>query len=274
MRYLASALLLGTVLTGSAFAENAGITPFAFETLASRNAAFDRSAYVYPETHDLAGQINANAGDVRLDAIVVDGDHHAADTLQFVTGATIVEDDATDAERGGHNIAAGFGIGADLDPLVPEGVGTTTPTADSIVANQGNLNLSSIIAVRENVGTVIYEVAFDEPTDGLLLWERGNSGDIQVEALDDAGEVVGSYLVLDGRNDGDAPSDYTPTGIFVTTYVQDGFLNPGQQLSSVGLRLDTPAPRFRFTALQEAEGEGATRYDGPDLKILALPPSS
>jgi len=275
MNFRISLTLLATVsATSVTLAADSGITPFAFETLASRSASFDHAAFIYPAENERAGQVNPHAGDVRLDGVIIDGALVPASKFQVVTGANIVTDDATDTKRGGGNIAAGYGIGADLDPLVGEGVGSTTPTAADIVSNQGNLNLSSIIAVREGVGTAIYEVSFDQPTDRLLLWERGNSGDVQVDAIDGSGAVVGSLLVLDGADDADKPSTYTPTGIVVTTFVQDGFLNQGQELSSVGLKLDTAAKTFRFTVLQEAEGAGAVRYNGPDLKILALAPAS
>lgn len=271
-RLVLIALLSSTAMP--ALAQDAGITAFTFETLASRNAAFDRSAYLYPAEHDLAGQVNANTGDVRLDGVVIDGTTYGPEQLQLVNAVKIVQDDAVDAERGGGNLTAGYGIGADADPLVNEGTGSTTPTPEVLAAAQGNYNLSSIVAVRENVGTAIYEVSFQQPTDTLLLWERGNSGDVEVTALDEAGAEVGKLLVLDGANDGDKPSTYAPTGIFVTTYVQDGFLNQGQQLSAVGLKLDKPAKSFRFTVLQQAEGDGAIRYNGPDLKVLALAPAS
>lgn len=252
--------------------EEGTIAPFQFQTLASRNAGFDRSAFVYPPEHELAGQVNANTGDVRLDGVVIDGTTFGQDRLQLASEVRIVTDDGVDPERGGGNVTAGYGIGADLDPLVPEGPGSTTPDGAVVQASQGNFNLSSITAVRENPGLTVYEVDFATPTDTLLLWERGNSGDILVQALDDAGNVLDALLVLDGANDGDSPSTYTPTGIVVTTYVQEGFLNQGQQLSSVGLRLEEPARSFRFTAYQEGEGDGAVRYNGPDLKILALLP--
>ncbi|MCW5695340.1 MAG: hypothetical protein KIS96_01265 [Bauldia sp.] len=265
------ALLASAVIVALPAAAQDAVIVFPFEAIASRNASFDRSAYTYPDNHDLAGQVNANAGDVGLDGVVIDGETIWQSGLQFVSAATIVVDDATDTERGGHNVATGYGIGADLDGWVDEGVGSTTPDADALVAAQGNFNLTSITAVRENVGTVVYELSFETPTDTLLLFERGNSGDILVAALDEAGNEVASILVLDGANDGDgAVSAYTPTGIVVTTFVQDGFLNQGQQLSSVGLRFPVAATTFRFTALQEAEGDGAVRYNGPDLKVLAL----
>lgn len=205
---------------------------------------------------------------------MIDGHSHPASDLQLVSAIKIVQDDAVDAERGGGNLTAGYGIGADLDPLIGQGTGSTTPSPEVLTAAQANLNLSSLIAVRENPGTAIYEVTFEQPTDRLLLWERGNSGDVQVTALDETGTEIGSLLVLDGAKDGDKTSTYTPTGIFVTTYVQDGFLNQGQQLSAVGLKLDSPAKTFRFTVLQEPEAEGAVRYNGPDLKILALAPTT
>ena len=262
--------VLATALPVPALAQTAALAPFAFETQVSRNADFDRTALVYPDGHELKGQVNPNTGDVRLDGVVVDGTAYGPDKLLLVTGAKIVQDDAVDEKRGGGNLTAGFGIGADSDPLVNEGTGSTTPTPEVLAGAQGNLNLSSIIAVRENVGTAIYELSFDQPTDRLLVWERGNSGDVQVDAIDDAGKVVATLLVLDGANDGDAKSTYTPTGVIVTTYVQEGFLNQGQELSAVGLKSPVAVKTFRFTALQQAEGDGAIRYNGPDLKVIGL----
>jgi hypothetical protein len=273
MKNLVIITLLASVALPAAAADK-GIATFAFETLASRNAAFDRSSFLYPDGNDLAGQINANTGDVRLDGVLIDGAAYGQAQLQLVSAIKIVQDDAVDNERGGGNLTAGFGIGAELDPLLNQGQGSTTPTPELLAAAQANFNLSSIIAVRENAGTAIYEVTFEQPTDRLLLWERGNSGDVEVTALDESGAEIGSLLVLDGVNDGDKPSAYVPTGIFVTTYVQDGFLNQGQQLSAVGLKLDAPAKTFRFTVLQEPEGDGAVRYNGPDLKIISIAPTT
>ena len=271
-----AALLVATMFAQDRTARTArsdgAITTFAFETLASRNPGFDRTAYVYPEAHDLAGQNNPNVGDIRLDGIVIDAVTHTPAELQLVTSARIILDDAVDERRGGANIATGYGIGADTDTWIDEGNGSVTPTADDVAAAHGNFNLTSISAVRENVGTVSYELRFAQPTDTVLLWERGSTGDVLVDAVDDGGTVVGTLLVLDGVNDGDAVSTYTPTGLVVTTYVEDDFLNHGQELGSVGLRLPQAVPTVRFTAYQEAEGDGAVRYNGPDLKVIALAP--
>ncbi|MGV8839447.1 MAG: exosortase-dependent surface protein XDP2 [Bauldia sp.] len=276
-------LLLGaasvTVLSATAFAQtgvgypaDVTVTPFVFQAIASRNPDFDRSAYLYPEGNARAGEVNRNVGDVRLDGVSINGITYTQDQLQLVTAATVIIDDAVDLVRGGANFAAGYGIGADLDTWVGEGVGTTSPTTDDIVANHGNFNLTSIVATREGSGTAIFELTFAEPTDTLLVFERGGSGDVLVSALDAEGRVLGSYKVRDGSNDAGAPSDYARTGITVTTYVQEGFLNQGQELGAVGLRFSQPVTTFRFTSYQEPEGEGAVRFNGPDLKVLALAP--
>jgi len=56
----------------------------------------------------------------------------------------------------------------------------------------------------------------------------------------------------------------------VTTYVLADFLNQGQEHYSVGLRLSEPVRTLRFTAYHEEEGEGARRFNGPDLKVIGL----
>lgn len=278
---LSAALASSVAATGVLAAEGSApqisgpaLAIFNFQTVSSRNPAFDRSTYVYPADNAKKGQAIAEAGDVRLDAVVIDGVNYPQAQLQLVSAARIVRDDGVDATRGGGNLTTGFGIGADKDGYVGQGSGSTTPTAANIKDAQANFNLSSIVPVRENPGTTVYELSFERPTDTLLLWERGGSGDVLVQALDARGNIVGSTLVLDGDNDGGKPAAYKPTGIVVTTYVVDGFLNYGQELSAVGLKAGQPVTTFRLTAYQEKEGAGAVRYNGPDLKVLALAPRS
>jgi len=278
-RTIATGALFAVLTSTSAFAQSsvgapteATLTPFVFQTIASRNPDFE-STSTYP-SGDLAGQPNPDTGDIRLDGVSINGVVYGPEQLQLVTSAAILVDDAVDAARGGHNLAAGRGIGADTDGWVNEGHATTTPAAEDLVANHGNLNLTSIVATREGAGTTVFELGFDTPTDTLLIWERGQSGDVLVSALDDDGNVLGSYKVRDGADDAGAAGDYARTGIIVTTYVLEDFLNQGQELGTVGLKLSAPAKRFRFTAYQEAEGEGAVRYNGPDLKVLGLSPEA
>lgn len=266
----AFAVALPTV--GFAADEAPALTTFNFQTIAARNPSFDRTAYLYPTGNAKAGQVNADVGDIRLDGVVINGNTYGQAQLQLVNAVNIVKDDGVDAARGGGNLTTGFGIGAERDNFVGQGIGTTTPTTANLRDAHANFNLTSIVPVRENVGTTVYEVSFARPTDTLLLWERGNSGDILVEAIDARGTVIGSTLVLDGDNDGGRPSAYKQTGIIVTTYVKDDFLNQGQELSTVGLRASQAVTTFRLTAVQQAEGPGAIRYNGPDLKVLALAP--
>jgi len=252
---------------------SAPVRIFGFETLSSRNPNFDRSSFTYP-TGPFSGQVNPNTGDVRLDGVIINGVNYSQAQLQLASSARIVTDTAVDPTRGGGNLTTGYGIGSDADTLVGQGIGTTTPTANDIRNAHANFNLTSIVPIRENVGTASYELSFANPADTLLIWERGNSGDVLVEAIDGSGAVVGTILVRDGENDGGAANDFNRTGIIVTTFVNPTFLNQGQELASVGLRFNQAVSTFRFTALQEAVGPGAVRYNGPDLKVIALNSSS
>lgn len=283
IRIVAAVFVACFLFAGSAFGapwsspwpKDIVFTPFTFETMASRNPGFERSPYLY-KTGDKAGRVNPNTGDVRLDGVEVDGKVYSLSDLQLVTSAKIVIDDAveTSAPRGGGgNLAPGYGIGADVDPWVKEnGVATSTPTAKDLVTNFSNFDLTSIVAVRENVGTTIFEISFATPTDMLFIWERGTgaTGDFIISAIDDSGKVLGAHKVLDGTGDNGMPSHYTRTGLVVTTYNSKTFINEGQELGSVGLRLSKPARHFRFTIYEEPDKGGAVQFNGPDLKVIAL----
>jgi len=291
MKRIALGLLTTTLLSGAAFAQapaaappaaatsaaaptaaaaaappSATLTPFTFQTIASRNPAFDRSSYVYPEGGDNAGKVNPNVGDVRLDGVNINGTIYNQDKLELVTGAKVLDDDAVDVPRGGHNLAAGVGIGAAVDNWVNEGVSTTTPTEANLVANYGNFNLTSIVATREGTGTTVFQLSFDKPTSDLLIWERGGDSDVWVAALDDSGTVIAQYKV--------ARTAYARTGIIATTWTTPTFTNQGQELGSIGLHVSKPVSKFLFTAYQEAAVDGAARFNGPDLKVLAVAPAA
>ncbi len=272
---VAATALTGGLLGAAVPASAATLTAFSFESLTSRNPDFDHSPYTYPSNIPArgitAGDINYDTGDVRLDGVVINGVTYSQAQLQLVTGANIVLETGVDVNRGGANLATGYGIGADVDAWAGQGIGTTTPTNADIVNALGNFNLTSIVATRENPGTTIYEVSFDTPTNHLLLWERGNSGDLFVEALDSNGDILASLLILDGANDGGAPSTWEQTGIWVTTHVYDTFRNQGQQLSSIGLHIDEAVSTFRLTSHHLIDINGIEqRYNGPDLKLIAL----
>jgi len=272
---LTAAALTSALVASPSQASAATLTAFTFESLTSRNPDFDHSPYTYPSNIPArgitAGEVNYDTGDIRLDGVVINGVTYSQAQLQLVTGANIVLETGVDVNRGGANLATGYGIGADVDTWAGQGIGTTTPTNADIVNALGNFNLTSIVATRENPGTTIYEVSFDNPTNHLLLWERGNSGDVFVEALDSNGDVIASVLILDGSNDGGASSTWQPTGIWATTHVYDSFRNQGQELSSVGLYIDEAVTTFRFTSHHLIEVNGVEqRYNGPDLKVIAL----
>src|SRR5262245_57660859 len=90
----AAALAAGPALAQSSVGAPTAVTvvPFVFQTVASRNPDFDPSPYTYP-SGDLAGQVNRNVGDVRLDAVSINGVTWPAGELGLVTEARVLVDD-------------------------------------------------------------------------------------------------------------------------------------------------------------------------------------
>lgn len=226
-------------------------TPFTFESKVSQSGAFDD-------------------GDVRLDAVVVQGKTIPSFFLATVRHAEILIDDGVDVNRGGHNLASGQGINSELDDWAPQGPATIEPTGDDLAASLGNYNLTSIVVTRENVGTASIEITFPYPVNRLFFWERGSvnspttaNSDLLVEALDWRGRVVASTKLL--------RTQYVPTGIEITTW-NGSFASPSSptgvkpQLGAAGLALNGVARRFRLTSVQEPEG--GVRDDGPDYKVI------
>lgn len=213
-------------------------------------------------------------GDVRLDSITAAGETWRRKDLQTVRAATILVDDGVDVARGGHNFASGQGINSAPDTWERQGPATITPTGDDLARSLGNLNLTSIVVTRENVGTASLEVEFAKPSRTFFFWERGSTAspttansDVLVEALDHKGRVLASHKLL--------RTEYAPTGIAITTW-NGSFSSPSApggeppQLGAVGLSIDVPVKHLRLTSVQQ--DVGGTRDDGPDYKVIAADP--
>jgi hypothetical protein len=197
--------------------------------------------------------------DVRLDSVTIGGVVY--DDLQVASDATIVLDDGVDLVRGGGNYAAGRAPNAPADPWVGEGPATVTPTSTDLRDALGNLNLTSLVVTREAIGTAILDVSFATPTNTFFFYERGSAtvagnSDILVEALDDAGAVIGAYKIL--------RANYDDTGLVVSTDV-GAFSVLNVKLGSIGIQLDVNVSRLRLISTQAANFQDG----GPDWKIVA-----
>jgi len=156
--------LAGTLTVATGSAQAASFTPFWFQTHWSGDAA---------------------KGDVLLNSITANG--ASISDIGVVTEATIVHNDPY---TGGNTGAAS----SDRGDNASQGSVVEDPTAADIVASLGNLNLNSIIDT-EDKGTATINVGFGQAQNHFFFWERGLNSDLQVEALDDSGNVLASYTI-------------------------------------------------------------------------------
>ena len=205
--------------------------------------------------------------DYRLDSVSYGGNTFSG--FQLVSSARILRndfDDKTGADATGfvrqpyYIINTGRGANTALDPWVNEGLlsGAGGATEADLVAAYANHNLNSINYNRERGDYGIFTISFPQPTDTFFIFERGMDSDIHLDALDDAGSVVGHWDFL--RSDG-----YRYSGVNIVT--DTGF--PGwpttgaQRVGSVGLKIaDGTATTLKFTI-------HAIPDFGPDLKVFA-----
>lgn len=243
-RILAAVVLAAA---SAAQAQTVSFTSFAFDSQVSTSGLFGHVNGIYGN------------GDVRLDAVSFGGQAYGPSRLQTVSSATIVLDDGRDATNGGGNLAAGHGINAAADPWVGEGPKTVTPDSADLTAALANRNLTSIVVTRENQGSAVLDVHFAQPTDTFLFWERGANSDLQVQALNAAGQVLGTYTIL--------RANYTATGVIVSTD-NGAFQLAGQALGSIGLHTDSAVNWLRLSSYRS----DVIDFNGPDYKVLALAP--
>jgi hypothetical protein len=244
-RTVLSALLVAASLPAAA--QTVNFSPFAFTATVSTSG-------VYGGVNGIYGN-----GDVRLDGVGVGGSNYAQSAIQTVANTQIVLDDGLDAVNGGGNLAAGRGINSVADTWAGEGPATVTPTSADLQAALANYNLTSIVVTRENPGTAIVDVSFAAPTQDFLFFERGFNSDLQVQALNASGQVIGTYTLL--------RANYTNTGITVSTD-NGAFTLAGQALGSIGLHADEAVDRLRLSSYQS----DVIQFNGPDYKLFALAP--
>ncbi len=232
----------------------------ALAAMPSHAVVFDAFAFdSQVSTSGLFGGVNGiyGNGDVRLDSVSFGGNTYSQAQITTVSSAKIVLDDALDAVNGGGNLAAGRGINSVADTWATQGAATVTPTNADLYGALANHNLSSIVVTRENPGSAVLDVSFATPTDTFIFYERGFNSDLQVQALNAANQVIGSYTIL--------RANYTNTGIVISTD-NGAFLLAGQGLGSIGLHTDQAVSTLRLSSYRS----DVLNYNGPDFKVLGV----
>lgn len=140
------------------------------------------------------------------------------------------------------------------------GDNTERPTGAQIAANLGNRNLNNIIDNEDN-GIFDIDVFFDSlitqdnsGLDSLFFWERGKNSDLEIQALDASGNLIGNALTL-------LRNEQTDAGFRIDTTEIGG----PQYVGSWGVNL----AQLGVTELKGLKLTSNASFKGPDFKVVA-----
>jgi hypothetical protein len=140
------------------------------------------------------------------------------------------------------------------------GVKAETPTNAQVVASLGNNNLNNIIDMEDGIAAAMnvffeHEIKQDgSGLDSLFFWERGRNSDLQIQAIDSAGNLIGNALTLLRRQQANAGFGIDTTEI-----------GSSQPVGSWGVNLN----QLGVTGLSGLRLTVEPGFSGPDFKVVA-----
>jgi hypothetical protein len=124
----------------------------------------------------------------------------------------------------------------------------------------GNRYLSSIIDT-EDTGKFTMDLFFNKPVDNILVWERGQNSNLQIQALDAKGNVISNWLTL-GISNPLKKTGWTNAGYRLdTTEITGSQAVASKGVSLLDLGLNTPF-------ISGLRVRSFSSYAGPDFKIM------
>lgn len=208
-------------------------------------------------------QENGATGDVFLDSITQND--RTINRFSFVESAEIIQNDEY---TGGDTGAASTDRGDDIDDLTTT-ENLTADNEDEIANFLGNNNLNNIIDTEDD-GTFEMNLFFDSVIradntglDSLFFWERGMNSDLQVQAIDDTGNIIGNAIKLLRFKDRDRSNTLRQesAGFQIDTTEIDG----AQKVGSWGVSLEQLGVS-RLSGIRVYANED---FNGPDFKVIA-----
>ncbi|MEA5462137.1 exosortase-dependent surface protein XDP2 [Leptothoe sp. PORK10 BA2] len=170
-----------------------------------------------------------------------------------------VDNVTNDLWTGGNSGAASVDLGdsATLDlgngTILTQGV--EAPSSIELSAVLSNKNLNNIVDT-EDVGNFAMDLYFDQAVDNLFVWERGKNSKMDLQAIDNAGNVIGNLLALSSS------SSWKDAGFSLNTQE----IGSAQKVGSIGVSLadlGVAAPIAGVRVFSRGKA-----YQGPDWKIL------
>ncbi|MEM8612361.1 MAG: exosortase-dependent surface protein XDP2 [Cyanobacteria bacterium P01_H01_bin.105] len=180
-------------------------------------------------------------------------------SISDFTLVNYVDNVTNDIWSGGNSGAASVDLGDSATIDLGNGTilktGIEAPTSDDLSAVLSNKNLNNIVDT-EDKGNFAMDLYFDKAVDNLFVWERGKNSQMDLQAIDRNGNVVGDLLTLsNSRNWNDA-------GFSLNTQEIGGVQKVGSLgVSIADLGVDAPITGVRVFSRGKA-------YNGPDWKIL------
>ncbi len=183
-------------------------------------------------------------GNIWLNSVTL-GDGSTVSDFSLVKRANLI---ANDSYTGGNTGAASSDRGDEAS-----GVQLEAATSGSIVSSLGNLNLNNIIDT-EDTGSFVMDLFFESAVDTLFFWERGMNSKLAVQAIDAAGNLLGSSLLIDS-------STWAKAGFNInTTEIGDK-----QAVGSLGLNLADLGLSGSFAGVRLVS---EASFNGPDFKVV------
>lgn len=192
---------------------------------------------------------NAAKGNIMLDSVTL-GSGKMISNFTLVNAANIL---SNDIYTGGNSGAAS----ADIGDLATTGVRLEDATNEAIQAVFNNQNLNNIIDT-EDKGTFILDLNFEQAVDNIFIWERGMNSQLDIQALDASGNVIGNQVQLSNSRNWDY------AGFDIDTKE----IGSAQRVGSIGVSLaDLGLTEGSYVNALRVSSNGKD-YNGPDFKVM------
>lgn len=192
---------------------------------------------------------NAAKGDIMLDSVTL-GSGNIISNFTLVNSANILSNDIFTGDNSG-------AASADIGDLATTGVRKEDPTNEDLQAVLNNQNLNNIIDTEDS-GTFILDLNFEQAVDNIFIWERGMNSQLDIQALDASGNVIGNQVNLSNSRNWDY------AGFNIDTQE----IGNAQRVGSIGVSLaDLGLTDGNYVNSLRVYSNGSA-YNGPDFKVL------
>lgn len=181
--------------------------------------------------------------DITLNAVTLNNGTKV-EQFSLVKSAEIVHNDVW---NGGNSGAASSDKGDNAS-----GQSLELATNSSVATSLGNRNLSNIIDT-EDQGAFKINLFFEQAVSNLFFWERGLNSDLSVQAIDNAGNLLGNLFRINRQTWQRAGYNLNTTEI-----------GSAQAVGSWGLNLSDLGVSGAITGVQVSADAS---HNGPDFKV-------